>query len=327
MSLSLIVDVMTKIEVSRPQQAVLLAMADHASDDGSRCFPSTDMIAWKLGYKPSAVQKIMRSLRDTGILIVVSDAVRHRPTEYRIDLSAAPQKVDFMTWQATHGRHVGGGVQDQGGDASTPLNGLGGDASTSLDGFRGVISDVEGCNLGSLGGDASTPITVSEPLVNVNPPVSPPQDENAAVAAITPTDGQKRKRRESKPETEAPETFPLSEHYYDYATSKGLPRHWVESETERFLNRNRAIGQCYRDWEAAWKNWIVKAVEYARKDGRLTMPSNGHHPDEPPENYGVIWEHGKHYGTDGAKRFYAETAAAKAEWDAKKASQESSHGV
>lgn len=85
----------------------------------------------------------------------------------------------------------------------------------------------------------------------------------------------KAKRKPQTVATATPETFPLSEEDYVYATGKGLPRAMVDGETEKFLNRNRAKGERYKDWKAAWRNWIILAVAYGQRDGRIAT-SNGH---------------------------------------------------
>lgn len=46
------------------QQMVLLAMADHASDDGTGCYPGVEYLAWKVNRSPRTVQYILRQLED-----------------------------------------------------------------------------------------------------------------------------------------------------------------------------------------------------------------------------------------------------------------------
>ncbi len=81
-------------------------MAENARDDGSHCFPSVDLIAWKAGYKPRNVVDIIRDLRDMQVLEVVNDATARRPTEYTIHLQNAPQKETFEEWQKANGRRA-----------------------------------------------------------------------------------------------------------------------------------------------------------------------------------------------------------------------------
>ena len=53
-------------EFSHPHQAVLLALADHAHEDGTGIRPSISRIAWKTGYSERSVQNIMSQLRELG---------------------------------------------------------------------------------------------------------------------------------------------------------------------------------------------------------------------------------------------------------------------
>lgn len=74
-----------------------------------------------------------------------------------------------------------------------------------------------------------------------------------------------------------PEGFTLSDDLWDWATKKQFSREWVEREFEKFCERNRATGEQYIDWEAAFRNWLLKAEEYAAsRNGHSTRPTNGH---------------------------------------------------
>lgn len=38
-------------------------------------------------------------------------------------------------------------------------------------------------------------------------------------------------------------------------------------ETEKFLDHHRAKGSKFLDWEAAWRNWMRRAIEWAPHRG------------------------------------------------------------
>lgn len=78
-----------------PQQAVLLALADHADHDGGSVKPGVPLIAWKTGYSERQVQRIQKQLITAGLLIVVHTP-KYGATEYRIDLDAGTQKAAFV---------------------------------------------------------------------------------------------------------------------------------------------------------------------------------------------------------------------------------------
>ena len=82
-------------EIAGHPRDVLLAMADHAHDDGSSCYPSVPKLAWKVGISERTVQRIIGRMLESGVLELVAAARRHRPSEYAINLSALPAKAEF----------------------------------------------------------------------------------------------------------------------------------------------------------------------------------------------------------------------------------------
>lgn len=102
-------------EFSHGEQSILLAMADHAQDDGSHCFPSIRRICWKTGYERRHVQRLMAGLRDSGVLTEVRAATTNHPVEYAIHLDAATKKPPFEDSVTGGVISTGGGLEDQGG--------------------------------------------------------------------------------------------------------------------------------------------------------------------------------------------------------------------
>lgn len=94
MSVKLMAQVWEK-ELSRSEQTILLAMADFADDDGRRCHPSYERIAWKTGYSARQVQRIIKGLCAQGIVRVEKAATQHQPTQYAICLDKAKDKPPF----------------------------------------------------------------------------------------------------------------------------------------------------------------------------------------------------------------------------------------
>ncbi len=78
--------------LSHAQQSILLALSDHAGDDGSHVYPSLAHIAWKTGYSARQVKRVIADLRRMGVLEVVAPARRGRPVEYRVHIEAVPEK-------------------------------------------------------------------------------------------------------------------------------------------------------------------------------------------------------------------------------------------
>jgi len=88
-------------EFTHPQLVVMLALADHADDDGENIFPSIERVAWKTGYTGRTITNILGQLRASGVLRVVRNYTHDRPTEYLIDWSQATQKLPFHRGEKT----------------------------------------------------------------------------------------------------------------------------------------------------------------------------------------------------------------------------------
>jgi hypothetical protein len=87
-------------EFSHPHQAILLALADHAHEDGTGIRPSINRIAWKTGYSERSVQNVMSQLRELGILVVTVPATPFTPNEYGFEWAAATPKPSFDDYVA-----------------------------------------------------------------------------------------------------------------------------------------------------------------------------------------------------------------------------------
>jgi len=91
------------IELTHTQQTLMLCLADHAQDDGTKVFPSVARMMWKTGYSRRRVQTILQELVKIGLLIPVSPGRgggggrNGYATEYRIDLSKGLLKPPFKS--------------------------------------------------------------------------------------------------------------------------------------------------------------------------------------------------------------------------------------
>lgn len=57
-----------ELAIPASEKLVLLAMADHARDDGTGCYPSVNLLAWKTSQSRRGVQKIIGRLEARGLL-------------------------------------------------------------------------------------------------------------------------------------------------------------------------------------------------------------------------------------------------------------------
>ncbi len=81
------------LKLPHNQFEVLMALADAAHDDGSRCFPSVGLVAWMTDYSDRQVRRLLASLRTDGLIEAVAfDHGGTRPTEYQLHLDRGVQK-------------------------------------------------------------------------------------------------------------------------------------------------------------------------------------------------------------------------------------------
>jgi|GEM_PF-921533 len=80
----------------------------------------------------------------------------------------------------------------------------------------------------------------------------------------------KKKIEKEKKATEVPSDFGLDEKMLAWVKQKGYDEKIdVNLETENFITHHQSRGNKFLNHQAAWRNWIIKAVKYAR------------HPDDP----------------------------------------------
>lgn len=70
-----------------------------------------------------------------------------------------------------------------------------------------------------------------------------------------------KKRERRKPLTLPPENFQLTDQIKSYAQKKGYTGD-LQNLSEKFLNHHRSKGNRFSDWNAAFRNWILKEVEF-----------------------------------------------------------------
>ena len=93
-----------------------------------------------------------------------------------------------------------------------------------------------------------------------------------------PPKGEKKARR--KPETELPEGFPDLKALQD-AKARVLDAGAavkISAEAERFRNHAAQTDRRARDWMAAWRNWILNAIERAPSLGLVQTQKSDHDP-------------------------------------------------
>lgn len=83
------------LQLSHSQQSVLLALADHAHDDG-RTHPGVGYLAWKTNYSERQVIRIVETLRENHLLTITESSRHHRTTRYEIHLENGTPKPPYQ---------------------------------------------------------------------------------------------------------------------------------------------------------------------------------------------------------------------------------------
>lgn len=158
MSIKLMSQVWEK-ELNHSEQAILLAMADFADDDGRNCYPSYKRLAWKTGYSERQVARIIKGLCAQGILSIARESTQHQSTHYWIRLDKARNKEPFRV-----------------------------DTMSTLEESRVDICDIQGRQMEHPGWTSATSrvdTMSTDPLIE--PPIEPSLDPFPLPAAKPPT--------------------------------------------------------------------------------------------------------------------------------------------
>ncbi len=85
------------LDVGPGMKLLLVAFADHADDDGDHCWPSVGYLAWKTSLSERQVRRMIKQLRDEGVLIPVEreGGGFRRSVVYQLDLRPLATKEPF----------------------------------------------------------------------------------------------------------------------------------------------------------------------------------------------------------------------------------------
>jgi hypothetical protein len=73
-----------------------------------------------------------------------------------------------------------------------------------------------------------------------------------------------RKKRVNLPLTQIPHDFVITQKHIDYAKIRDLPE--PQTELDKFINYYQSSGKARADWDAAFRNWLIKAKEFSLKN-------------------------------------------------------------
>ncbi len=158
-----------ELDVPPAQQVVLLALADSAHHDGSGCYPGVALLAWKTGYSPRNIQRLLRLLEDRELIEAVGfvEGGRGRTTEYQLHLDRGCRKAPL-------------GKGQKGDKLSSAGKGEKGDKLSRREPEKGDNDTPERATDSTVKGDTQMSPQRKEPSGNQENPPYPPQGGTAS---------------------------------------------------------------------------------------------------------------------------------------------------
>ena len=130
---------------------------------------------------------------------------------------------------------------------------------------------------GRLGGLAKARATQTPSKALASASDSPDECQDSALANVCPVPtrpdpGEGARSGRTKRATSLPDSWEATPAHIAYATENGLNCSW---EVDQFKSKAIAKGWTYKDWNAAFRNWLGNSLKYAQRDGLLTQKASG----------------------------------------------------
>ncbi len=179
MSVKVMTAVFERYPVGGGEMLLALALADHASDDGSRVYPSVKALAEKTRQSERAVQYQLRKMQQVGWLILVGagHGGRGMSREYRISQDWI-NGADFAPIKKGANDDIKGAIHDE----------------------KGANDDIKGCN------GLHPHITINEPSITINEPLVDARDRTSPQKAgeLVPIPEKQKTDKKTKPPAATP---------------------------------------------------------------------------------------------------------------------------
>ena len=176
MSVKVMTAVFERYPVGGGEMLLALALADHASDDGTRVYPSVKALAEKTRQSERAVQYQLRKMQQVGWLILVGagHGGRGMSREYRIS-------QDWIN----------------GADFAPIQKGANDDIKGANDDIKGANDDIKGCN------GLHPHITINEPSITINESSVRACDHASPSKVVKPVQPDEKPKPDKKPKPPA----------------------------------------------------------------------------------------------------------------------------
>lgn len=133
------------------------------------------------------------------------------------------------------------------------------------DRYRLAVDEPTGQFEGGTGQSEGSPTGQSEGCLPVNLPVPTGQFEGAVNHQLTQRVNRKRERARDRAPHALPEGFTITGPMEIWAKTNA-PQIELKSETENFKDWHLAKGSMFRNWDAAWRTWMRRSLEYGKKN-------------------------------------------------------------
>lgn len=210
------------------EMLLALALADHASDDGGRVYPSVKALAEKTRQSERTVQYQLRRMEMAGWLILVNagNGGRSLNREYRI----SPDWIDGVTFDNL-----------QKGAEIAPFK-------KGANCEKGATDDTKGCNPRQKRVQQVAPAYNHQRTIKES---SGGERVRAQALATTPC------------KTRLPDDLQPCESVTVFARQHGLS---MAKELAAFRDHHAAKGSTFADWQAALRTWFRNSARFARRD-------------------------------------------------------------
>lgn len=120
------------------------------------------------------------------------------------------------------------------------------------------------------------------------PPLSPKGGDNSGTTTgPQESTGEESKKKSRRARSSAfPDDFILTPERAEYAKKLAVE---PVSEFEHFRDHHVAKGTVFRDWDAAWRNWVRNAAKFATADGRKAGGRRRELPPSTSNDLPRIW--------------------------------------
>lgn len=246
-----------RLPLKGPRKAVLLALANHADEQG-RCYPGLDRLALYAGVDQRSARRALRELETVGAIATEQSKGRHH-SSYALDLSftapMAPPQAGPAAQQARPNGHDTR-TESPGSNPPNPDRESVFTLANPVTESGLTRSESPGSRLANSGQPGQrVRSTRTESPPNLHRTVRKKEERPSVAPPRAPTRPRER--------TALPEGWQPNAAGERYAAERGVPLDQVAA----FANHHTAVGSRMADWNAAWRTWVDRAPQFARNRG------------------------------------------------------------